>query len=194
VQFLQNIADRHRQAFNNMGVFCWHGACSTNVARPNSIGRVSRVYRFLNESQGKETDNMKPILKSMTTLFAAATIGFTLTSPARADDVEKDAKRRANAEYKQAVRTADSQFDSAKARCKDLKANDKDVCQKEAKAAHEKAKVDAKAHRTSNKAQAGAGEEKREADYKVAKEKCDALSGDTKDKCVADAKRRFNQT
>ena len=97
-------------------------------------------------------------------------------------------------------------YEVAKEKCDDLAGNAKDVCVKEAKAAHTKAKADAKVDRVAADTQhelpcrrpprrrTDAAEDKRDADYKVAVEKCDALAGDAKDTCVRDAKAKFGKT
>jgi hypothetical protein len=102
------------------------------------------------------------------------------------------------------VARADAAYDVAKEKCDDLTGNTKDVCVKEAKAAHTKALADAKvdrvaadtresaAEKTAN-ARKEATEDKRDAEYKVAIEKCDALSGTAKDSCVRDARMRFGK-
>ena len=82
----------------------------------------------------------------------------------------------------------------AKEKCDDLKGNAKDVCVKDAKAAHTRAKVDAKANQKVTEVRKDATEDKRDANYALAKERCDALAGDAKTKCVNDAKARFGKT
>ena len=116
----------------------------------------------------------------------------------------KPSERNAN---KARVARADADYEVAKEKCDDLSGNTKDVCKKDAKAAHvhavENAKVvkaatadgETRTEKAANVAEArkDAAAEKREADYKAAAERCDALSGDLKSKCVDDAKRRFAQ-
>ena len=125
---------------------------------------------------------------------------------------EKIAKAEADAAFKntpkarEAARTAhaDAAYEVAKEKCDDLSGNQKDVCVKEAKAAHVKAVADAKVDRvaadTRNTAaektaaaRRDASEDKRDADYKVAIEKCDSLSGAAKDTCVSNAKATFGK-
>ena len=125
---------------------------------------------------------------------------------------EKVAKADAEAAYEPTPRhreaarkaRADAAYNVAKEKCDDLAGNPKDVCVKEAKAAHVKALADAKVDRvaadtraTSSEktaeARRDAVEDKRDADYKVAIEKCDALAGASKDTCVRDAKMRFGK-
>lgn len=126
---------------------------------------------------------------------------------------EKVAKADAKASYEGTpkaresarVARADAMYEVAKEKCDDLAGNGKDVCVKEAKAAHVKAAADAKVDRVAAEgsrnsaektaeARADASQDKRDADYKVAVEKCDALAGNTKDACVRDAKMRFGKT
>ena len=123
-------------------------------------------------------------------------------------DLEARYKNTDKARYDARVAKADADYDVAKEKCDDLKGNDKDVCVKQAKATHTKAKSDAKVARVENKevmrtsstntskvadTKREAREDTREAQYKVAKEKCDALSGDAKDKCVSEAKMKYAQ-
>ena len=126
---------------------------------------------------------------------------------------EKIAKADADAAFentpkkRQAARLAraDSAYAVAKEKCDDLAGNTKDVCVKEAKAAHVKAKADANVDRVvadsrntatekTTDAKREAANDKRDADYKVAIEKCDAFSGTAKDTCVRDAKSRFGKS
>ena len=126
---------------------------------------------------------------------------------------EKVARAEADASYQNTPKArenarqarADAAYDVAKEKCDDLAGNAKDVCVKQAKAAHVKALADAKVDRvaadTRNDAaqktadaQRAATEEKRDAEYKVAIEKCDALAGAAKDACVRDARTRFGKS
>jgi len=103
------------------------------------------------------------------------------------------------------IARADAVYEVAKEKCDDLAGNPKDVCVKEAKAVHVKAKADAKVDRVASDARRDSNErvaeakreassDKTEADYKVAIEKCDALAGDTKDVCVREAKTRYGRS
>lgn len=89
---------------------------------------------------------------------------------------------------------ADATFGVAGERCDDTAGNVKDVCMKEAEAAHTSALADAKMGKQIGEARADAADEKRDADYEVAIEKCDATSGDAKRQCVAAAKTKFGKT
>ena len=133
----------------------------------------------------------------------------------QAKGVEDVAKAELAAEYKPSNKAhykvrkarADADYAVAKEKCDDHTGNDKDVCNKDAKAAHvtavQNAKVakavaapaDTKAEKNAQVAEAkkDAAAEKREANYKAAKERCDALAGDVKSKCVDDAKRIYAQ-
>lgn len=90
-----------------------------------------------------------------------------------------------------AMAKSDAAFAVAKERCDDQAGNAKDVCLKQADAAHVKANAQAKLSKTDADARDEANDESREADYQVAIEKCDALAGDTKDLCIAQSKAKF---
>jgi len=114
--------------------------------------------------------------------------------------------------YDARVAKARAQYNVAKEKCDDQKGNDKDVCNKEAKASYAKAKADAKLVKEVKQAvtdPTAKGQEKapekvadakrdaidtkRDAEYKLAKEKCDALTGQPKDNCVAEAKLKYGK-
>jgi hypothetical protein len=120
-------------------------------------------------------------------------------------DLEAEYKNSDKARYDARMAKADADYDVAKEKCDDLKGNDKDVCVKQAKATHTKAKADAKVAKVDNKTAANASEKRaearqdaredtRDAQYKVAKEKCDAMSGAAKDQCIKDAKAHYGKT
>jgi len=132
---------------------------------------------------------------------------------AEAKGNEKVAKAQLEADYKNTdkarndarVAKADADYDVAKEKCDDLSGNQKDVCVKEAKAAHAKAKADAKVAKVGRKVSANSAEKRadvrkearedtRDAQYKVAIEKCDVMSGAAKDQCVKDAKVHYGKT
>ncbi|MCY1216714.1 hypothetical protein D9M72_285980 [compost metagenome] len=85
--------------------------------------------------------------------------------------------------------------------CDDKKGNDKDVCKKDAKAAHEKALMAAKVDKAAAtgsradvaEARADAKKDATDAAYKADKERCDAMSGESKDKCQADVKAKYSK-
>jgi hypothetical protein len=126
---------------------------------------------------------------TMREILVASTL-YAFAMGAQAADSNK-AQR--DAEYKTTVSQADADYKAAKEACKARQGNDKDVCMKEAKAAHVKTTADAKAKRKAGAAMADAHEDKNDANYKVAKEKCDAMSGDPKDVCIRDAKMKYHQ-
>jgi len=115
---------------------------------------------------------------------------------------ERDtAKARAEAAYRpnvenvvdEMVTDADGEYKVAKQRCDARTGNEKDVCLKEAEAAHVRAVSGAKADGKAAEAQIDAAEDTREASYDVAKERCDTFSGDRKDACVAEARARYGK-
>ncbi|MCT9811128.1 hypothetical protein N0K08_10825 [Acidovorax sp. Be4] len=107
--------------------------------------------------------------------------------------------------HKLATAKADASYEVAKEKCDDLSGNAKDVCVKDAKAAHvrdiEAAKVSEARHEKNvapevkaadvSDAKKEAAQKVREADYKAAVERCDSLAGAAKDTCVANAKRTY---
>lgn len=95
--------------------------------------------------------------------------------------------------YKATSKQADIDYKVAKAKCGAQKRNDKDVCLKEAKAAHTSALADAKAKRKITAARKDVSEDKNNANYAAAQEKCDALQGDTNDSCVNNARTQYKQ-
>ena len=120
-------------------------------------------------------------------------------------ELEANYKNTDRARYDARVARADADYDVAKEKCDDMSGNQKDVCVKEAKATHTKAKADAKVAKVDSKtahnamekradARKDAREDTRDAQYKVAVEKCDGMSGAAKDQCVKDAKVHFGKT
>lgn len=99
----------------------------------------------------------------------------------------------AKATYKATVKQADIDYKVAKAKCDEQKGNDKDVCLKEAKAAHTTTIANAKADRKSQNAHKEATEDKNSANYATAKEKCDAMKGNAKDTCINNARTQYKQ-
>ena len=95
---------------------------------------------------------------------------------------------------KVAVAKADAAYAVAKEKCDDLSGNPKDVCVKEAKAAHVKGLAQAKASKQTAEARSDASKDMRDADYKVAAEKCEALAGDPKAACISAAKAKYGKS
>ncbi|MBX3659056.1 MAG: hypothetical protein KF740_11525 [Ramlibacter sp.] len=116
-------------------------------------------------------------------------------------DLEARYKPSASANEKLALARADAAYDTARERCDDLAGNAKDVCIKDAKAAHVSARGAAKvgatraegAHQTAD-ARKDAEADTLAARYDAAVERCDALAGQARVGCVNDAKRRFGKT
>jgi len=154
--------------------------------------RVSGVYKDAKAHCDTLKDNAEDICK------AEAKRDHKIAE-AQLEVAEKDtAKRRFNAR----MAKVDGDYSVAKEKCDDLAGNAKDVCVKDAKAAHVTAKADAKedkavtnAVNTANEkvsdAHKDAKEDKRDANYAAAKERCDKFAGDVKDRCIADAKVHF---
>lgn len=84
-------------------------------------------------------------------------------------------------------------YDANMKRCDTLKGDDKDLCEKQAKAERNAAEADAKAGKEKAEADHDATKVKRDGAYDVAKQKCDALSGDAKDQCISKAKTEYGK-
>lgn len=116
---------------------------------------------------------------------------------ARQDNARAELEYRASGKPADGIKVqtvkADGAFEVAKERCDDLNGNAKDVCNKEAKAAHVAALAAAKTSKATAEARADSKEEVNEAKYKAAAEKCDAMSGDAKDACIKAAKTAHGQ-
>jgi len=90
---------------------------------------------------------------------------------AEAKGKEKVSKAELEADYKNTDRAridarmakADADYDVAKEKCDDLSGNQKDVCVKEAKAAHTKAKADAKVAKVDSKTARASADKRAEA-------------------------------
>ena len=120
-------------------------------------------------------------------------------------DLDAKYKPSPKADMKLRDKRADVAYDIAKAKCKELSGNPKDVCIKDAKAAKIAAKADAKVAKVAAEAKTDttkkivearkdAMEDKSDAAYAAAKERCDALTGDGKTRCLTDAKAKFGKS
>jgi hypothetical protein len=131
-------------------------------------------------------------MKLRTALFFS--LCLAAMGPAYAVDDMKDAMEdRAEARADTAKATAKQDYEIAKASCKSLAGNARDVCMKEAKAAYVKATSQATVDEKSAKSQAEATADQMKAEYKAEKEKCDRLSGSAKDTCIKNAKAMYRQ-
>jgi hypothetical protein len=122
--------------------------------------------------------NMKP-LNTLNTLLAIALCATGLAANAAVT----------KAEHKAAVENADMAYKSAKASCKSLAGNAKDVCIAEAKVqkAYAIAKTDGEFKNTAKSIYAGR-KDVASAEYDLAKTKCASLAGNDKDVCMKEAK------
>ena len=122
---------------------------------------------------------MKKILASL--FLGAVALSFATAAPAATDE--------AKATYKAAKDSAAATYKEARAKCDALKANPKDVCIAEAKAAEKRSKAEAEAqYKNTPKDHMKARVAAADADYDVAKAKCKAESGNAKDVCMKEAK------
>jgi hypothetical protein len=88
---------------------------------------------------------------------------------------------------------AEARHEVAKEKCDDRSGDAKDLCQREAKTAYDKAMAEAKLNKKVADAMDDAERARMKADYKLASERCASLNGDSKDICVASAKARYHE-
>jgi len=88
---------------------------------------------------------------------------------------------------------AEARFELAKQRCDDLGGDAKDVCLRQARTEHDKARADIKLAQKVTSAIDEADRARMKADYQLAVEKCGQLAGDAKDSCLASAKARYGE-
>lgn len=146
----------------------------------------------------------------MTTLYAALSGAFLLgtaalvpaqtTNTATGDNTSTSATTthraatKANAgardEYKADKERIEADYKEAKAKCKSMTGNAKDVCEKEAKGNENVAKAELDAKRKGNTPESDYNvmTAKAKAQYEVAKEKCDDMKGKEKSACKKQAK------
>jgi hypothetical protein len=88
----------------------------------------------------------------------------------------------------------EAQYKSDKAKCKDMKGDEKDACEADAKGKEKVAKAELKAKYDPTPAnQRKVDEAKAEHQYKVAKEKCDAQKGKEESACEKQAKADYDK-
>ena len=174
------------------GVFAGPASALTKAEYDSQKSQASADYKVNRKNCGSLKGNANDICMS------------------QAKGAEKVAKAELEAQYKPGAKTtrdlamakADTAFDRAKEKCDDLAGNPKDVCVKDAKAVHVKAREDAKVAKVAadtsgskiekvNEARKDASTETREASYKAAKARCDSLAGNAKDTCQKDAQAKF---
>ena len=146
--------------------------------------RISADYKAAKAACASMTDNAKDICKEEAKAHEKVALA----------ENEYSYTGKPGDERKVRTVMADTTYAVAKERCDDLKGNPKDVCVKEAKAAHIKALADVKMDKKVANAGQDSMEAKRDADYKVATEKCDAATGDAKANCIAAAKAKYGKS
>jgi hypothetical protein len=122
----------------------------------------------------------------MTLIAAVVACGYAGAGLA-ADTMSKD-------QYKSEKERIDADGKAAREKCKDLKANAKDICMAEAKGNEKVAKAELEAkQKDTPHARYNLAVAKADVEYNVAKEKCDDLKGKDKKSCEKDAKAAHNQ-
>jgi hypothetical protein len=125
-----------------------------------------------------------PFAQAQSTMSKDANKAAAPTGDRSADRKVKNAEEdRIEADYK-----------AAKAKCEPMKGNQKDVCEKDAKAKEKVAKAELDAKKDpSPRNQRKVAEAKADGEYDVAKEKCDDLKGNEKSACEKQAKAKHEQ-
>ena len=91
------------------------------------------------------------------------------------------------------MRIASAYYERDKTRCGAALGNDRDVCQRQAKATLVASQADARADRKAIEARLEAQDARIDAEYRVALQKCDAFAGAAKDQCVQAAKTAYGK-
>ena len=146
--------------------------------------QISRDYKTDRAACDKNTGNERDICIEKAKAkekVAKAELEYSYTGKA------SDGKRLA-------IVKGDTTYAVAKEMCEAKTGNDKNVCVKEAKAAHTKATADAKMNKEISDAKKSATDDKRDAEYNVATEKCQSLTGDAKAACVSQAKVKYGKS
>ena len=127
--------------------------------------------------------------KLMIAMFVGAGLGFAGASMAQMTSPTTNPTPTSKANYNQAIKDADVQYNTAKQACSSLSGNAKDICLAEAKGKNSVARADAEAtYKHTAKARESARVVNAQAIYNVAIERCDDLAGNPKDVCVKEAK------
>ena len=123
--------------------------------------------------------------------LAGAAQAQTSSSGATAQDHKPSVDRKARKAEEDKI---SAQYKSDKAKCKDMKGNEKDACEADAKGKEKVAKAELKAKYDPTPAnQRKVDEAKAEHEYKVAKEKCDAQKGKEESACEKQAKADYDK-
>lgn len=179
------------------GLLATSAMAMTDAEYKTAKDKISADYKAAKTNCDTLKDNAKDIC-------VKEAKGAENVAKAELDAQHKPSDKAAN---KARMARADADYQVAKEKCDDLKGNAKDVCVKDAKAAHITAKENAKVAKAAAKpadnaaekgaqvaeARKDASAEKNEANYKAAKERCDAMSGDAKTKCQNDVAAKFKK-
>jgi len=128
------------------------------------------------------------IAAALALAFAGSTYAQT-TTPAKPAQPKVDHKAKKAEEDR-----IEADYKAAKAKCGEMKANEKDVCEADAKGKEKvaKAELDAK-YANTERNQRKVDEAKAEHEYHVTKEKCDAEKGKQENACEKEAKAKYDR-
>ena len=98
------------------------------------------------------------------------------------------------AAYTQArMRIASAYYERDRTRCGAALGNDREVCERQAKATLVASQADARADRKAIEARLEAQDARIDAEYRVALQKCDAFAGDVKEGCVSTTRTAYGK-
>lgn len=145
--------------------------------------RIAATYKVEKAACKQHTGNAADVCKAEAKAHKKiAEAELDLANSGRADDRSRLLEVKANSAY-----------DVAEEKCDDQAGQAKDLCQREAKSAREKALADARMDKEIRHAREHADEHKMDADHRLAVEKCDALRGTSKSECLQAADRQFGR-
>ena len=122
-------------------------------------------------------------MKGMKMTLVAGALSLAYAGPLfAADSMSKD-------QHKAEKQRIEQEAKAAKAKCKDMKGNAKDICMAEAKGQEKVAKAELELkQKDTPKNRYDVAAAKADADHGVAREKCDDMKGKDKEACQKDAK------
>src|SRR3954468_425860 len=135
------------------------------------------------------------IAAALALAFATGAQAQSTTQNTTSKDTTKASQSSADRKVKNAEEDrVEADYKAAKAKCDPMKGNQKDVCEKEAKAQEKVAKAELDAKKDpSPRNQRKVAEAKADGEYDVAKEKCDDMKGSEKNACQKQAKAKHEQ-
>jgi hypothetical protein len=130
-------------------------------------------------------------MKIISNALAAGALALVIGAGALADASAAEADDQAAAQYRAAIKRADTVHRSTLDQCKKLSDREKDDCIDRAKAVHQQAKLHARVQLRS--ASARGRTDPKEADYRAALGRCEFYRGRAKDICINEANAEYRR-